>query len=141
MNPEELTMNPFERLAKLLSEHPDPIRQEAQWDDARGRYTVSLNATVDPKASGWTWAKGEGSDLEEALGNAFDVWDKLFGGNPFARARALMAKTLKDDQGLAQGYEANVAMLLHDRFDGADFKDKEVREDAAIQILELIFQS
>lgn len=61
-------------------------------------------------------------------------------GNEFAEARALMAKELREDEGLRIGYQANVAMLLHDNFCGADFKVIETREKAAKQILKKIFE-
>ena len=37
------------------------------------------------------------------------------------------------------GYQASVACLLMDRFQGANFKDYGIRNDAANQILSLIF--
>ena len=61
--------------------------------------------------------------------------------NPFAAARLYMAQALADDEGLRIAYEANVAMLLHDHFNEADFTDHATRNDAARQILQLIFYS
>lgn len=61
--------------------------------------------------------------------------------NPFATARAFMAQTLADDEGLRIAYEANVAMLLHDRFNKADFTDHATRNKAAQEILHLVFYS
>lgn len=56
--------------------------------------------------------------------------------NEFAKARRLMAKYLHEDDGLRQGYVANVAMLLHDRH---GIKNTEKRNKAAEEILDLIF--
>lgn len=61
--------------------------------------------------------------------------------NPFAAARLYMAQTLADDEGLRIGYEANIAMLLYDYFNEADFSDHATRNAAARQILQLIFYS
>ena len=47
---------------------------------------------------------------------------------PFADCRRFMANTLKCDEGLRLGYEANVAMLLHDRYGITDY---ETRNQAA----------
>lgn len=59
----------------------------------------------------------------------------------FADARRTMAAALRGDEGLRIAYEANVAMLLHDNFDRADFKDPDVRDDAARQILHKVFEA
>ena len=52
--------------------------------------------------------------------------------NEFAEARRTMAKHLRDDEGLMIGYQANVAMLLHDRY---GITDQETRNKAAKDIL------
>ncbi len=57
----------------------------------------------------------------------------------FSKARAVMRENLQADPGLMIGYVANVAMWLHDRFQGADFTDETVRNAAAYQILSLVF--
>jgi len=58
--------------------------------------------------------------------------------NDFAEARRTMARHLKEDEGLRIGYEANVAMLLHDRY---GITDHETRNKAAKDILRLVFES
>lgn len=58
--------------------------------------------------------------------------------NEFAEARRTMAKHLRDDKGLRLGYEANIAMLLHDRYGVTEHKK---RNAAAQDILRLIFES
>jgi len=55
----------------------------------------------------------------------------------FAECRRYMANTLKCDKGLFIAYQANVAMLLHDRY---GIEDYETRNKAAAEILELIFE-
>lgn len=49
-----------------------------------------------------------------------------------------MAKHLREDKGLRLSYEANVAMLLHDRH---GIKGEKQRNLAARDILRLIFES
>ena len=58
--------------------------------------------------------------------------------NEFAKARKTMAKHLMNDEGLYLGYQANIAMLLHDHHGIANI-DK--RNKAADDILRLIFNS
>lgn len=58
--------------------------------------------------------------------------------NEFAEARQTMAKHLRDDKGLRLGYEANIAMLLHDRYGITEHKK---RNAAAQDILRLVFES
>jgi len=58
--------------------------------------------------------------------------------NEFAEARRTMAKHLREDEGLMIGYQANVAMLLHDRYGITDY---ETRNQAAKDILALVFES
>lgn len=72
---------------------------------------------------------------------ACEVTPKTSAGNPFAAARQYMAQALADDLGLREGYQANIAMLLHDRFNEADFTDHAVRNRAAREILQLVFFS
>ena len=57
--------------------------------------------------------------------------------NKFADARVVMAKYLREDEGLRIVYVANVAMLLHDRYGITDY---EKRNAAAEAILNLIFE-
>lgn len=59
----------------------------------------------------------------------------------FSKARKIMAKELEDDPGLREAYRANIAMLLHDRFNRVNFKNYEMRNGAAEEILKLIFSS
>lgn len=59
------------------------------------------------------------------------------GSNEFVLARQAMAKHLREDEGLRIGYQANVAMLLHDRH---GITDHEARNKAADDILRLIFE-
>ena len=54
----------------------------------------------------------------------------------FQEAREMMGKMLAEDEGLYQGYQANVAMLLHDKH---GITDMEKRNKAADDILSLIF--
>ena len=56
--------------------------------------------------------------------------------NKFKKARQVMGDTLQEDDDLYQGYQANVAMLLHDRYGITDY---EKRNEAADEILSLIF--
>ena len=57
----------------------------------------------------------------------------------FARCREKMADELSADKGLYTTYQANVAMTLYDRFQGADWKDPGTRNRAADDILSLVF--
>lgn len=59
--------------------------------------------------------------------------------NTFAKARRVMREALQTDEGLMLAYMANVAMCLHDRCQGVDFRDPVVREKAANEILALVF--
>lgn len=59
----------------------------------------------------------------------------------FKQAREFMAEELRSDEGLRYAYEANVAMLLSDRFNRAEFSDPSVRTKAARDLLYLIFDS
>lgn len=56
-------------------------------------------------------------------------------------ARKRMRDSFTEDPGFLEAYVANVAMLLHDQFQKADFTDKDVREAAGRKILKLIFWS
>ena len=56
----------------------------------------------------------------------------------FQKARETVSKTLKKDEGLCYGYQSNIAMLLHDRYGITDHK---IRNDAAKDIIELVFYS
>ncbi len=59
----------------------------------------------------------------------------------FASARRTMAMAFRDDPGpggIRDTYVANVAMLLHDRW---DITDRDDRTRAANEILDLIFES
>jgi hypothetical protein len=57
--------------------------------------------------------------------------------NLFAAARKTMAYALATDPGLFESYEANVAMLLSDRY---GFRVPKIRNQAAKDILKLIFE-
>ena len=57
--------------------------------------------------------------------------------NLFAAARKTMAYALATDPGLFESYEANVAMLLSDRY---GFRVPQIRNQAAKDILKLIFE-
>jgi hypothetical protein len=59
----------------------------------------------------------------------------------FSRAREIMAKELREDGGLMIAYRANIAMLLHDLFNKANFKDYDTRNRAADEIIKLVFFS
>ncbi len=61
----------------------------------------------------------------------------------FEEARELMNDTLLKDKGLYQGYQSNIAMLLHDEQDRngkpINYKDHENRNEIAKKIINLIF--
>lgn len=69
----------------------------------------------------------------------FKLRECLAGDSDFVRARNVMREALETDEALWQAYEANVAMLLHDGFNKADFTTPLVRNGAAGAILMLIF--
>ena len=77
--------------------------------------------------------------------NVVEILDDCKGPPPppnnFAEARKLMAQELADDENLRLGYQALIAVLLHDRFQRADFRDPAVRNAAANAILHLVFYS
>jgi len=52
------------------------------------------------------------------------------------KAREVMRKAFEKDPNFAETYVSNIAMLLHDRYGLTDPKE---RNDAAIDVLELIF--
>jgi len=54
------------------------------------------------------------------------------------KARATMVQAFKEDPGFKLTYIANIAMLLHDRYDITDY---ETRNRAADDLLKLIFES
>jgi len=56
----------------------------------------------------------------------------------FQRARECMALHLKHDKGLYISYQANIAMLLHDRYGITNHK---IRNKAADDIIRLVFES
>ena len=56
--------------------------------------------------------------------------------NEFAKARALMGHELATDEGLMMSYQANIAMLLNDRY---GFGPHKKRNRAAQDILQLVF--
>ena len=58
--------------------------------------------------------------------------------NPFQRARKVMARYLKTDEGLRETYHANIAMLLYDRY---GITNHTRRNQAAEEILKLVFES
>lgn len=55
----------------------------------------------------------------------------------FIKARKVMAKVLRTDEGLRIGYVANIAMLLHDHY---GIRNYEKRNKAANDILNLVFE-
>lgn len=62
----------------------------------------------------------------------------------FEEARKLMNDTLLKDKGLYQGYQSNIAMLLHDEQvkcndKPIDYKDYKNRNEMAKSIINLIF--
>lgn len=52
-----------------------------------------------------------------------------------------MGRVVIDGADMNLAYSANVAMLLSDHYDGADFSDPEIRERAAQDILWKIFRA
>jgi len=59
----------------------------------------------------------------------------------FRLARRIFRMALTVDDGLRIGYQANVAMLLYDRYNNADFSDHDTRNKAANDILNLVFDA
>lgn len=59
----------------------------------------------------------------------------------FPMLRKQLGDAILDDPDAEIGYRSNVAMLLHDHFNKADFTDPGVRNEAASMILNLIFRS
>jgi hypothetical protein len=53
-------------------------------------------------------------------------------------ARTILRDAFIMDVNFHMTYIANIAMLLHDRYDGADFKNIKTRDQAANDILHLI---
>ena len=58
-----------------------------------------------------------------------------------ARARKTMSDAFKKDKDFEYTYIANIAMLLYDRYNKCNFKNKDVRDKAAKEILSLIFNN
>jgi hypothetical protein len=56
--------------------------------------------------------------------------------NLFASARQYMGEQIAGDADLAYGYEANIAMLLHDHYGITDY---DTRNAAAVDIIKLVF--
>jgi len=56
--------------------------------------------------------------------------------NEIAKARETMRERFEQDKGFKQGYMANIAMLLHDRYGITDY---DTRNKAAEDLLKLIF--
>ena len=123
-------MNPFERVAELLINTTDPVTQEVVYMDTTREFVVKLTNHDGRRVTGVS------NDLAMATQFAVDGWDDV---NPFASARKLMARELKDEN-LRIGYVANIAMLLYDRYQGADWVDQDIRESAAEDILKKIFE-
>ena len=59
----------------------------------------------------------------------------------FSQKRKALGDAILDDPDAEVGYRSNVAILLYDRFNKADFSDPGVRNEAASMILNLIFRS
>jgi len=57
----------------------------------------------------------------------------------FQQARNRFAEELDNDDGLYVGYEANIAMYLHDRQGDVDYHNKADRDQAAEDILNILF--
>ncbi len=55
-------------------------------------------------------------------------------------ARKIFSEAFQKDPGFRYTYVANIAMLLCDRYNGKDFRDREVRSQAASDILDLMFE-
>lgn len=60
-------------------------------------------------------------------------------GNPIVKARRTMREAFIQDPGFELAYVANIAMLLYDHYNKADFKDYNTRNQAAKDLLKLIF--
>lgn len=59
----------------------------------------------------------------------------------YKQLREQLGNEILNDPGMEVAYRSNVAMLLHDRFNKADFTDHDTRNEAASMILNLIFRS
>ena len=59
--------------------------------------------------------------------------------NSISLARKTMSDAFKKDKDFEYAYIANIAMLLFDRYNKAQFRNVEKRESAAKDILNLIF--
>ena len=57
------------------------------------------------------------------------------------RARKVMSDAFREDPDFEYGYVANIAMLLCDRYNKANFRNDDKRDKAARDILKLIFDS
>lgn len=88
------------------------------------------------------WLGREVTTDKQLVDGLRDVLDNFTGSiptaPPFKDCRRYMANTLKCDKGLRLSYEANVAMLLHDRH---GITDHDKRNAAAKDILHLVFES
>lgn len=59
--------------------------------------------------------------------------------NNIQEAREIMKQALEKDEEFRFGYQSNIAMLLHDRYNITDFTDYNKRNMAAYDILKLVF--
>lgn len=57
--------------------------------------------------------------------------------NKMQKARKIMKQELERDQELRYGYQSNIAMLLHDRYDITGYEE---RNEAANEILKIVFE-
>jgi len=108
------------------------VSQEAQFNRVTGEFEVILR-----EADGRV-VMGTSKSFGVAVERVVEEWSR---SNEFSAARRTMAKALREDEGLRYGYIANVAMLLYDHYQDADWSDADVRNGAAHDILNKIFGS
>jgi len=130
------TKKVFEEEKYLKYKNPDP-RCHYPFSPQPFGYCLSYRKDVDdgsPKAGTFQECEGCPYWWEEGKASGMKV---------FADARKIMRETLRRDGGLYLGYQANIAMLLHDEQQGngepIDFRDKDNRDTIARKILDLIF--
>ena len=104
---------------------------------------MTLEEARQHAAVAWTYEDNEQKEMDPDLAEAFAriLWirvDQAEKSLAIQQARHTFAAAFAEDEGFHQGYIANVAMLLHDRYGIIDF---ETRNAAARDILKLIFES
>lgn len=93
-------------------------------------------------AQAWCEKSTENKVMDADLADAFAGIlirriDEAILSEKFVAARRQMAMALSEDDGLRQGYTANIAMLLSDKY---GITDHDQRNRAAADILKLVFE-